>query len=163
MIFSLSLAQIRDQTMEDSEQEVKLIVSEEMRSYIYEAAKWARFLSVIGFIVSVFLIIGSFGIGAALTENPGVMAQMGPFGQMGGIGITGLYLALALMYFYPSLLLFRFANKGKQGVLFGDQESLDSAMLNIKSLFKFWGIFTIIIMIAYFLFMLLLAAKIAKI
>jgi len=148
--------------LEQTPQEVKLVVTEEMRSYIYEISKWARFLSIIGFILSAFLIIGSFGIGAALTANPSMVAQLGPLAGAGAIGITIVYLVLALMYFYPSLLLFRFSNKGKQGVLYGDQESLDDAMMNMKSLFKFWGIFTIVIMICYFLFMLLFAASVAK-
>ena len=148
--------------LEQTPQEVKLIVTEEMRSYIYEISKWARFLSIIGFILSAFLIIGSFGIGAALTANPSMVAQLGPLAGAGAIGVTVVYLVLALMYFYPSLLLFRFSNKGKQGVLFGDQESLNDAMMNMKSLFKFWGIFTIVIMICYFLFMLLFAASMAK-
>jgi len=151
--------------MEDFEQtpqEVKLIVTEEMRSYLYEIAKWARFLSIVGFILSAFLIIGSFGIGAALTANPAMVAQLGPLAGAGAIGVTIVYLILALMYFYPSLLLFRFSNKGKQGVLYGDQESLNDAMMNMKSLFKFWGIFTIVIMICYFLFILLFAASMAR-
>ena len=42
--------------LEQTPQEVKLIVTEEMRSYIYEISKWARFLSIIGFILSAFLI-----------------------------------------------------------------------------------------------------------
>lgn len=151
--------------MEDFEQEVpaevKLIVTEEMRSYIYEIAKWARFLSIIGFILSAFLIIGSFGIGAAISANPSMLAQLGPFAGAGGIVITIFYLILALMYFYPSLLLFRFSNKGKQGILYGDQESLNEAMMNMKSLFKFWGIFTIVIMVCYFLFVMLFAAGMA--
>jgi len=148
--------------LEQTPQEVKLVVTEEMRSYIYEISKWARFLSIIGFILSAFLIIGSFGIGAALTNNPSMVAQLGPLAGAGAIGVTIVYLILALMYFYPSLLLFRFSNKGKQGVLYGDQESLDAAMMNMKSLFKFWGIFTIVIMIGYFLFMLLFAASMVK-
>lgn len=148
--------------LEQTPQEIKLIVTEEMRSYIYEISKWARFLSIIGFVLSAFLIIGSFGIGAAITANPSLTAQLGPLAGAGAIGVTVIYLVLALIYFYPSLLLFRFSNKGKQGVLYGDQESLNDAMLNMKSLFKFWGIFTIIIMICYFLFILLFAASMAS-
>jgi len=151
--------------MEDLEeqvpQEVKLIVTEEMRSYIYETTKWTRFLSIIGFILSVFLIMGSFGIGAAVKTNPAILKPLGPFANIGAIGITVLYLLLALIYFYPSLLLFRFSNKGRQGVLYGDQESLNNALLSMKSLFKFWGISTIVIMIGYFLLILVFMASVA--
>lgn len=144
--------------MEDFEkeepQEVKLIVTEEMRSYLYDMSKWARFLSVVGFVISAFLTLGSFGIGAAVTANPGMLNQLGPLGGIGATGITIFYLLLALFFFYPSLLLLRFSAKVKQGVLFGDQENLNDAIAHVKSLFKFWGVITIVLIASYFLLLL---------
>ena len=144
--------------MEDFEnevpQEVKLVVTEEMRSYLYDMSKWARFLSVVGFVISAFLTLGSFGIGAAVTANPGILNQFGPLGSIGATGITIFYLLLALFFFYPSLLLLRFSAKGKQGVLFGDQENLNDAIAHVKSLFKFWGVITIVLIASYFLLLL---------
>jgi len=148
--------------MEDFEnevpQEVKLVVTEEMRSYLYDMSKWARFLSVVGFVISAFLTLGSFGIGAAVTANPGILNQFGPLGSIGATGITIFYLLLALFFFYPSLLLLRFSAKGKQGVLFGDQENLNDAIAHVKSLFKFWGVITIVLIASYFLLLLAVLA-----
>ncbi|MBC6111331.1 DUF5362 family protein [Pedobacter fastidiosus] len=146
---------------QDVPQEVKLVVTEEMRSYIYEITKWSRFLSIIGFILSALLILGSLSIGAAIGANPAMLKQLGPLAGIGGIGLTIMYLVIALIYFYPSLLLFRFSNKGKHAVLYGEQESLNEAMLNMKSLFKFWGILTIVIIILYFLLIFIVGASIA--
>jgi hypothetical protein len=144
--------------MEDFEnevpQEVKLVVTEEMRSYFYDMSKWARFLSVVGFVISAFLTLGSFGIGAAVTANPGMLNQLGPLGGIGATGITIFYLLLALFFFYPSLLLLRFSAKVKQGVLFGDQGNLNDAIAHVKSLFKFWGVITILLIASYFLLLL---------
>jgi len=144
--------------MEDFEQEVpqevKLVVTEEMRSYFYDMSKWARFLSVIGFVIAAFLTLGSFGIGAAIKANPGMLNQLGPLAPIGATGATIFYLLLALFFFYPSLLLFRFSTKGKQGILFGDQESLNDAIYHLKSLFKFWGVITIVLIASYFLLLL---------
>ncbi|WP_293788579.1 hypothetical protein [uncultured Pedobacter sp.] len=149
--------------MEDFEkevpQEVKLIVTEEMRSYFYDMSKWARFLSVVGFVISAFLTLSSFGIGAAITANPAMLNQLGPLAGIGATGITIFYLLLALLFFYPSLLLMRFSAKGKQGVLFGDQENFNDAIANVKSLFKFWGILTIVFLASYFLLILAVAAS----
>ncbi len=149
--------------MEDLEkevpQEVKLVVTEEMRSYFYDMSKWARFLSVVGFVISAFLTLGSFGIGAAITANPGVLNQLGPLAGLGATGITIFYLLLALFFFYPSLLLFRFSTKGKQGILFGDQENFNEAIAHVKSLFKFWGILTILFIAGYFLLLLAVLAS----
>jgi hypothetical protein len=148
--------------MEDFEnevpQEVKLVVTEEMRSYFYDMSKWARFLSVVGFVISAFLTLGSFGIGAAVTANPGMLNQLGPLGGIGSTGITIFYLLLALFFFYPSLLLLRFSAKVKQGVLFGDQENLNDAIAHVKSLFKFWGVITIVLIASYFLLLLAVLA-----
>ena len=135
--------------MEDFEkevpQEVKLVVTEEMRSYFYDMSKWARFLSVVGFVISAFLTLGSFGIGAAVTANPGVLNQLGPLAGLGATGITIFYLLLALFFFYPSLLLFRF--------------STNEAIAHVKSLFKFWGILTILFIAGYFLLLLAVLAS----
>lgn len=141
--------------MEDIEkevpQEIKLIVTEEMRSYFYDMGKWARFLSVVGFVISAFLTLSSFGIGAAVTANPAMLSQLGPLAGIGATGITIFYLLLALLFFYPSLLLLRFSAKGRQGILFGDQENFNDAIYHVKSLFKFWGVLTIVLIASYFL------------
>ncbi|MCX2575442.1 hypothetical protein [Pedobacter sandarakinus] len=151
--------------MEDFEQEVpqpvKLVVTEEMRSYIYDITKWAKFLAVVGFVFAALLVLISFSIPSLIANNPAVSKQFGALGQGGSSIITVIYLVLALFYFYPSMLLIKIAAKGKQGVLFGDQESLNTAVQNVKSLFKFWGIVTITIIVAYFLLVLLVGAGIA--
>jgi hypothetical protein len=148
--------------MEDLEQEVpqevNLVVTEEMRSYLYDMSRWARFLSVVGFVISAFLTLGSFGIGAAVNANPGILNQLGPLAGIGATGVTIFYLLLALFFFYPSLLLFRFSTKGKLGILFGDQENLNDAISNVKSLFKFWGVITIVLIASYFLLLLAVLA-----
>ncbi|WP_443939708.1 DUF5362 family protein [Pedobacter sp. MW01-1-1] len=143
---------------EERSQEVKLIVTEEMRSYIYDITKWARFLAVVGFVFSAFLIIGSFGIGALISGNPQMSTQLGFLGSAGSVIVTFIYLALGLLYFYPSLLLFRVANRGKHAVLFGDQENLNIAMRNLKSLFTFLGVLTIVIIVVYILLIFLAGA-----
>ncbi|WP_316823958.1 hypothetical protein [Pedobacter miscanthi] len=149
--------------MEDFEkevpQEVKLVVTEEMRSYFYDMSKWARFLSVVGFVVSAFLTLGSFGIGAAISANPAMLSQLGPLGAIGATGFTIFYLFLALLFFYPSLLLLRFSAKAKQGILFGDQENFSDSISHVKSLFKFWGVLTIILIASYFLLLLAVLAS----
>ena len=146
---------------EQNQAEVKLVVTEEMRSYIYDITKWAKFLSVIGFVISVFVILAAFSIPALMNSNPAVAAQMGQLGTSGATVITIIYFILGLLLFYPSILLNKVANRGKQGVLFGDQESLNQAMSSLKSLFKFWGIVTITIIIFYFLLVFLVGAGMA--
>jgi len=148
---------------ETQTQEIKLIVTEEMRSYIYETTKWAKILAIVGFVISAFLFIGSFGIASFINSNPNMAAQLGPLGKGGSLGVTVLYLIFAFLYFYPSLLLSKFSNKGKQGILFGDQASLSDALLNIKSLFKYMGILTLIVVFSYVALVLVVGLGMARI
>lgn len=128
---------------EHSTEHPQLIVTEEMRSHIYEMTKWAKFLSIVGFIFGALMAISAFGVGAAF-NSPQASAQLGPLAKLGSVGITIMYLAFAFIYFYPSLLLFKFSSQGNEGVLYGNQAQLNEAIHRLKSLFKFWGFVTII-------------------
>lgn len=129
----------------------KLVVTEEMRSYFYDMAKWANFLAIVGFVFTGFAVISAFTIGAAIGTNPELAAMVGAMGKFGSIGFTAVCLIYAFALFYPSLLLFKYAIKAKIGVLYGEQASLDEALGKMKSLFKYWGIIVIIFISLYFL------------
>ncbi|TKC03947.1 DUF5362 family protein [Pedobacter frigoris] len=144
-----------NETASDKNKEVEeLIVTEDIRSYIYETAKWAKFLSVVGFVVAGWLIMLAFSASAfetALNQTPGG-AQ---FAAMGSTVLTIFCLLSALLYFYPSLMLFKYSTAAKNAVLFAEQESLVVAMSKMKSFFKFWGILTIAIIAFYALALIL--------
>jgi len=129
-----------------------LIITEDIRSYIYETAKWTHFLSIVGFILTGLMVVSAFTVGPLMST---IGNAMGPGGalisKLGGGFITVLYLFIALFYFYPSLLMFKYSRSAKTAVLFADQPSLSIAMSKMKSLFKFWGIFTIVIIAFYIL------------
>ncbi|MHA4896448.1 DUF5362 family protein [Pedobacter sp. PWIIR3] len=129
---------------------VKLVVSEDIRSYIYEASKWTKFLSIIGFIFSALMVLISFSVGAMMTAMDSAMgAKNNPYNALGSGALTIVILISAAIYFYPSFVLFKFSNAAKQGVLYGDQESLNNAMSSLKSFFKFWGVVFIIVLGLY--------------
>ncbi|WP_129717566.1 DUF5362 family protein [Pedobacter sp. SYP-B3415] len=134
-----------------AEQHPQLIVTEDMRSNLYEIGRWSRFLAVIGFVLTFFMVVGAFGISALLNTDARVAAQLGPLAQLGGTGIMVIYLLIGLLFFYPSLLLFKYSSASAEGVLYGDQESLNLAISRLKSLFKFWGVATIIGIVLYVL------------
>jgi hypothetical protein len=123
----------------------QLIITEEIRSYIYDVAKWANFLAVVGFVIAAFMLLAALTIGTAMNTNPQVAAMMGTLGNVGSTAITIVFIAYGLAIFYPSLLLSRYARKTKIGVLYGEQESLNESFSALKSLFKYWGIIVIIL------------------
>ena len=141
-------------------QETKLVVSEEMRSHFYEIAKWANFLAIIGFVVAGFTIISAFTVGAVISTNPQMSAMASKMGPGASVAFTIAFLIVAFAIFYPSLLLFKYATKAKLGVLYGEQASLNEAMGKLKSIFKYWGIITIIyIGLNIFMFLAQMAGK----
>lgn len=144
------------QTDPQEEEEVLLTVTEDIRSYIYETARWTKFLSIIGFVVTGIMILFSFSAEALIsTMNGRVGAANNPWAALGGGFLTIVFLLSALLYFYPSLLMFKYANSAKQAVLYGDQPALSEAMSRMKSFFKFWGIITITILGLYIISFLL--------
>jgi hypothetical protein len=130
-----------------------LIITEDIRSYIYESAKWSRFLSIVGFILTFFMVIAALSMNSIMSAMSQIPAYSG-LAKFGSAGLTLLYLMLALVYFYPSFLMYKFAASAKQAVLYGDQASLSLAMSKVKSIFKFWGILTIIL-ISFYVIMIL--------
>ncbi len=134
--------------------EKPLIITEDVRSYLYDTAKWAKFLSIIGFVFTAMITLFAFGSSAFVS----ILASISPGNPLAAMGsgfITVYFLVMALLYFYPSLLMFKHANASRKAILYGDQESLSVAMLNLKSFFKFWGVLLIVLIAFYFLVMLM--------
>lgn len=128
----------------DQEQE-QLIVTEEIRSYIYETAKWAKFLSIVGLVFAAFIALMAFSAGGII-EGLAAAAPGNPLVQLGTAFLTVYFLCISLILFYPSFLLFKYANAANSAVLYADQESFIIAMKKMKSVFKFWGIIAIVIL-----------------
>lgn len=131
-----------------------LMITEDIRSYLYDTAKWTKFLAIVGFVFTALIAMAAFGsaafIAALATLSPG-----NPLAAMGPGFLMVYFLVIALLYFYPSLLMFRHSNATKQAVLYGDQQSLSVAMLNLKSFFKFWGVLMIVLIVFYVLILLM--------
>jgi len=134
-----------NETQLEPQEPQNLIVTEEIRSYIYETAKWASFLAIVGFVSTGLLVICAFMFGAIMSSSPEFALMTGELAKAGGAVLTIVFLIYAFAIFYPSLLMFKYASKAKLGILYGEQESLNEAMGKMKSLFKYWGIITIII------------------
>lgn len=127
-----------------------LIITEDIRSYIYETAKWTKFMSIVGFIVTALMVLIALSVSSVMQSMSEIPAYQGLVGLGSGV-ITVFYLLIALVYFYPSFLMYKFSSAAKVAVFYGSQESLSTAMSKMKSIFKFWGILTIIIIAIYVL------------
>lgn len=125
-----------------------LFIDDNIRYSLSNAAKWAKFLSILGFIFVGLMVIGAFSIGSILSmlpdTNPASAIMRG-----GGAMFTIIYLLVALLYFFPCFYLYRFASKAQNALLRNDQEYLHGAFHNLHRLYKFVGVLTIIGLVFY--------------
>jgi len=62
-----------------------------------------------------------------------------------------IYVAISLIYIMPVIYLYRFSTLAKRAIRNFDSDEIMNALRNLKSHFKFVGIFTIVIFVLYFL------------
>ena len=126
-----------------------LQVSPLAQSYLTESARWGKFLAIMGFIVCGFMIILSFFMPVFLTQLPPYNSVSTEFSSGMKVGMTVVYLLLALLSFFPCFYLYKFSVKMQSAVKMVSQENFDESLMNLKSVFKFYGIFVIIILSFY--------------
>lgn len=119
--------------------------------FLKEIAKWANFLAIMGFIGIGLIVILAFFMGAFFSSIPNSGAI--PFNA--GPIMTVVYLLMAVLYFFPVLYLYRFADKMKTALARKEEDVLTDAFMNLKSHYKFIGILTIVMLSLYALGLLL--------
>src|SRR5690554_3072551 len=117
--------------------------------FLKETSTWTYFLSILGFIGIGLMILGGLFFSLALNLMPGGNPYAGLGVDMSYFGM--IYVVIALFYFFPVLYLFNFSRKMKSALSSNNNEELTSAFSNLKSHYKFIGIFTIVIISIYVL------------
>jgi beta-lactamase regulating signal transducer with metallopeptidase domain len=132
-----------------AEKKMKLpeVTIESLR-YLNTAAKWAQFLAIMGFIsVGILCLVGIvMGAILSLTDKMSSFPFPVPAGLLGFI-----YIIIAFVYFFPALYLYRFSTSTTRALVLRDTPSLTDAINNLKKIFKFIGIATIVAILLYIL------------
>ena len=121
------------------------------QSFLIESAKWGKFLSVIGFIFCGILAIAAFFVPAIYNKTAAFRNMDASLSGVMSTVIVIVYLALAILLFFPCFYLNKFSVKMRTALASMSQEQFDESFKNLKSLFRFYGIFTIIILSFYIL------------
>jgi hypothetical protein len=122
----------------------------QIRDYILEIARWARFIGIIGFIGIGLMVILGFYMGAAMNSlSRPEFGEVSPMGGMSGGIFTFVYLLMAALYFFPVYYLYKSAIGLRDGIRNGDISSLEEGFRNLKSHYKFIGILLIIVLSIY--------------
>jgi hypothetical protein len=124
-----------------------------IKSHLSETARWGKFLSIVGFVFCGLIILvgiifisafGNFQRTYGTSESSSLIAGMGPM-------LFVIYIIIAVLYFFPCLFLLRFSNKMKAALAADNQPELTASFQNLKILFRYLGILTIIVIACYLL------------
>ncbi len=126
-----------------------LQVSPHGLGYLTESARWGKFLAIMGFIGCGLMVIMAFFIPAVFTQAPPYNTMSSSFNSGMKVGMAIVYLILAFMMFFPCLHLYKFSVKMQSAVKTLNQENFEESLMSLKSMFKFCGVFTIIILSFY--------------
>jgi len=125
------------------------------------AARWAKFLSIVGFVMCGLFAVAAIFAGSILNGLNYLNApdsdtgyDKGAFTGIMGVFIGFIYFACAVLYFFPCLFLFRFATNMQMALRAEDQSILNTSFQNLTKLFRFVGILTIVLLSFYVLIIL---------
>ena len=115
------------------------------KAHLWETARWGKFLAIVGFVLCAFIVLAGIFFGSFFSLFTRDTDTYGTFNTTGlGAAMAFIYILIAIVYFFPCFFLFRFATKMKTAINGNSQEELNVSFQNLKSMFKFVGILTII-------------------
>lgn len=125
-----------------------LEVDQNVKISLAEAAKWAKFMGIIGMVMIALMVFGGIAMMAmgSLFLNQMPETQNMPFSP----GLFGIiYIVAALLYIYPTWTLLKFGSQTRTGIKYENQIQFNQGLKNLMHCFKFVGILTIIMIAIY--------------
>lgn len=120
-----------------------LTVDDAGKAYLQEAARWGKFISIFGIVISGLMIM--LGLLITLTGAAFSYSSMGVPSAIMGI----IYIVVSLAYLYPFIALLRFSIKVKEGIIMNNNDILNSSFRFLKNHFKSIGILIIVMIFVY--------------
>ena len=122
-----------------------LIIDWRSKEFLKETAKWTKFLAILGFVGIGLMVLGSL----VMLFAPSSLMSNGGFPFGGKIFMMLLYLAFAVLYYFPISYLYQFSENTKKAINSNDNVAMRNAFEFLKSHYKFMGILTIILLSFY--------------
>lgn len=128
----------------------RLGIDQDAKAHLWDAARWAKFLAICGFVMLGLMVIYGILMSIIFSSNMGVFDEYprsyrrGGLSQAMGAVVIIFYIVIAVIAFFPYLFLYRFANKMKSALTSDDQATLNESFMNLKVLYRYTGILTII-------------------
>ncbi len=113
--------------------------------YLSEAARWARFLAIVGFVIAGMIVIG--GLAQGVSAGISFRFSFPFYFRAGTVGLPSLF--VVILYLISSLLLYRFSSHARMAIALQNSYMMEAALKSIKSFFKFLGIVMIVLLCIY--------------
>src|ERR1700761_2153299 len=111
--------------------------------YLRDAARWAKFLAVAGFIFCGLFVVVAILFVSLLSSLFNSVGAQGTYG-IGAVPIAFIYICIAVLNFFPCLYLYNFAARMQTALRSNDQEQLNLSFKNMRSFYRFVGVMMII-------------------
>lgn len=136
------------------ENRLNLVVTDWMVDNLLSAMKWLKFLT----------IVACVGIGFIVLAGLSMMYMSMQYVYGGGVAffMGFMYLAMAAIYFYPIKKSFSLISRTRSAMA-GDQSDFEWATDDFKSILKYIGILTIVLLSIYAVIILLAIVSAATI
>jgi hypothetical protein len=109
--------------------------------YLKGASPWLRFIGILQYIGCGFMVAGGL---VSLIAGP-LMEDFNIDGTIGAL-TGGVYLVLAVIMFFPARFIYSFGARLRNYFLSNGEKELELAFKYNKSLWKFYGIVTIVVL-----------------
>ena len=137
---------VLDDHLKSGSTEVGLSI--EALEFLRQAGKWGKFLAIIGFIGCAIIVMVGLFFGSVMTMLSPMAQQQQAFGAMSGL-IGVVYVIIAAIYFFPCLYIYRFSTNAVAAAASKSTENVTAALKNLKSNFKFVGVFMVAVLALY--------------
>lgn len=125
----------------------------DIRNYLKESSKWAKFLGISGFIacgILVFLILLFAYANSAIFSHTNSYQQS--FTLLRADTLLLIYLIMAACGFLVSTVTFRFGQRIDKAIRSDSQADFKKSMSDLRFIFRLYGIFCILYIILMILF-----------
>ncbi|MDR3145369.1 MAG: hypothetical protein LBU21_03750 [Treponema sp.] len=118
-----------------------VVLTDSMIRSLKGAAPWLRFLGILTFISCGVLGLSGLILTLVSFITEDFLEELGGFG---GVLIGLLYIALGVLFIFPGRFTYNFGARIRNFLLGNSGEELELALKNNKSLWKFYGILSIV-------------------
>jgi hypothetical protein len=115
----------------------RILIDGPVKEHFVEISKWAKFLGIVGFVLSSMIALVSFFTFESVMKEEGIGPEQATV-------VRVAYWIIAILYFMFSLWLYRFAKHLQLSFEQNDQGLFNDSIKNLKYNFRFLGILMII-------------------